>query len=357
RDRITRTNQVSSFMYWRPEYKPYTLTGGIRAYRRDAKDDAADLQNTLQQGVNANLAGNYKINRRLRMTASASGFGLYNSGQSDYVNVTASQNVLLNYRADNIIYREFQYSWNASGGATNQMGFKNPDEEALGLPFEASNRHNFSKTYSQVYSAGAGHNLSRSWVTGNRSSLRLHLNQSGREYIQTKGKRNSLGISHSASINWNEALKKGKFYSQLTMMDTRNIDESTESQLINFQASRIVPINRLSQWGSHLSAQSSRRYSSADDESSFWDGFLTTVNGRLNYQHARMFGIYKLKFRTKIDYNSTANRKGGDRQQADWESRLGYNIGKLSTALIGRKVWSDSGLGTGVIIFQVNRSF
>ena len=358
RDRVTRTHQMSSFMYWRPDYKAYTATGGVRMYRRDTANDLGTLQDTIQQGVNANLSGNYKINRHMRATASLTGSGLYNSGQSDYVSVTATQNALLNYRSDNLIYREYQYNWNASGGITNQTGFKNPGEDVSEtVPFEASNRHNFSKDYSQAYSVGAGHNLTRGWVTGNRSILRLNLNQSAREYIQTNGKRNSLGISHSASINWNDAVKKGKFYSQMTLMDTRNIDESTESQLVNFQVSRIVPINRLSSWGSHLSAQSSRRHTSADGDVSFWDGFLTSVNGRVNYHHARMFGVYKLKFRSKIEYNSTANRRGGDRKQADWEGRLGYNIGKLSTALIGRKIWSDSGLGTGVIIFQVNRSF
>jgi len=358
RERITQTNQINSFLYWRPDYKAYTVTGGLRAYQRVTNNSDIEFQDVIQQGVNANLSGNYRITRRLKLTAAASSFGLYNSGQTDYVTVTSNQNLLLNYRSDNVIYREYQYSWNASGGLTNQVGFKNPrpglDPAA---PFAASNLSDFSKDYSQTYNAGVAHNLSRSWVTGNRSSLRLNLNQSAREYIRTIGVANSLGISHSATINWNEAVKKGKFYSQLTLMDTRNINESTESQLLDLQVSRIVPINRLSSWGSHLSLQSSRRISGADNGPRFGDGFLTAANGRLNYQHARMFGIYKLKFRTRIDYNGTTNRRGGDRMQADWETRLGYNIGKLSTALIGRKIWSDSGLGTGVIIFQVNRGF
>lgn len=357
RNRITQTDQLTSFMYWRPDYKPYTVTGGVRVYRRNANNADIGLQDTIQQGVSANLAGNYKINRRLRLTLSANGFGLYNSGQNDYVTVTSSQDALLNYRSDNYIYREYQYNWNASGGFSNKVGLRNPRDTNTNATFEPTNTSDYSKDLDQVYSAGVGHSLSRSWITGNRSILRVNINQALREYFQTKGKENSLGITHSASINWNESMKKGKFYSQLTLMDRRNLDESTESQLVNFQVSRIVPINRLSQWGSHLSVQSSRRYSGSSSESSFWDGFLTSMNGRLNYQHARMFGIYKLKFRTRLDFNSTANRKGGDRQQADWETRLGYNIGKLSTALIGRKVWSDSGLGTGVIIFQVNRSF
>jgi len=357
RERVTRTHQMSSFMYWRPDYKPYTATGGMRVYRRYTDNQDVDLQDTIQQGASANLAGNYKINRRMRLTASASASGLYNSGLNDYINMSSSQDLLLNYRSDNVNYREFQYNWNASGGFNNQAGAKQELDPDNVRELDFNDLSSYNKDLTQAYSLSAGHSLTRGWITGNRSSLRIHLNQSATEHIQSDGKRNSLGISHSSSINWNEAMKKGKFYSQLTLMDTRNIDESTESQLMNFQVSRIVPINRLSSWGSHLSAQSSRRYSSTEGETRFWDGFLTTVNGRLNYQHARMFGIYKLKFRTKLEYNSTANRKGGDRKQADWETRLGYNIGKLSTALIGRKVWSDSGIGTGVIIFQVNRSF
>jgi len=355
RNRLTRTNQLSSFMYWRPDYKPYTATGGLRVYRRYT-DDGTDTQDNVQQGVSANLAGNYKINRRLRATATVTNSGLYSSGSNDYVTISSNQSVLVNYRSDNVIYREYLYNWFASGGVTSRVGFKNPEDESV-TSFQPGNRHLYSKDYSQNVRGGAGHTLTRSWLTGNRSTLKVNLNQSANETLETKGKRNSLGISHSASINWHELLKKGKFYSQLTMLDSRNIDESTESQLVNLQVSRIVPINRLSQWGSHLSTQSSRRYTSANEEDSFWDGFLTSVNGRLNYQHARMFGIYKLKFRTRVEFSSTANRRGGDRKQADWEGRLGYNIGKLSTALIGRKVWSDSGIGTGIVVFQVNRSF
>ncbi len=358
RDRVTRTNQVNSFMYWRPDYKPYTATGGLRVYRRDTLNDLSTLQDVIQQSVNANLAGNYKINRRLWATLSADASGLYNSGQIDYVSITSSQNALLNYRSDNKIYRDYQYNWNASGGFTNQLGLRNPgDNLNTVLPFQASKLSDFSKDFTQTYSVGAGHSLSRSWITGNRSILRVNANQSAREYIQANGGRNSLGITHSGSINWNESMKKGKFYSQMTLMDARNIDESTESQLVNVQVSRIVPINRLSSWGSNLSIQSSRQYSRADGDIRFRDGFLTATSGRLNYNHTRMFGIYKLKFRSRLDYISTINRLGGDRKQAAWEGRLGYNIGKLSTALIGRKIWSDSGLGTGVIVFQVNRGF
>ena len=52
-NRTTNTDQLSSFFYWRPGYKPYSMTGGLRTYRR-----VSDLQNTTdteQIGVDANV--------------------------------------------------------------------------------------------------------------------------------------------------------------------------------------------------------------------------------------------------------------------------------------------------------------
>ena len=335
-NRTTNTDQLSSFFYWRPDYKPYTATGGLRTYRRVADINNAD--DTTQIGIDANLAGNYTITRRLRLTATASGSVLHSTDVSDARNT--NQSVLLSYRSDRIRYRDIGYHWYASGGFGNKINIEYDDVETT-----------------QSLNANIGHSAKKSWVTGNRSALRVNLTQSATEYLRNNEFDTSLSLSHSASVHWSDEMRKGQFYTQLTALDTRNIDDKTEMQIINFQLSRIVPVNRLSQWGAHLSAQSSRRHASGDDEESFIDGFLTSINGRLNYQHARLFGIYKLKFRTKLDVTSTANRNGGDRKQADWLGRLGYNIGKLSTAIIGRWVFSDSGLGTKVVYLQINRSF
>jgi len=343
-NRKTDTGQLSSFFYWRPEYRPYRLTGGLRVYQRQiefGESDNANIDapsNSLQLGVDANIAGNYTINRRTRLTATVSGSALHRSSASDIGNT--NQSVILNYRADKLWYREIAYHWFANAGIGNQVD----------VEYETTD-------YSQNFNAGIGHSAQRSWVAGNRSTVKANLTQSARETVLSEDLDSSFSLSHSATLFWNEEMRKGRFFSQLTLQDTRNLDDETETQILHYQFSRVVPINRLSQWGAHVSLQSSRRYAPGSDEDSFWDGFLTTTNGRLNYQHGRLFGIYKLKFRTKLDLSSTANRDGGDRKQADLESRLGYNIGKLSTALIGRYVWSDSGLGTFVVMFQLNRSF
>jgi len=335
-ERTTNLDQMSSFFYWRPVYKPYTSTGGLRAHRRVVEVDGAD---SSQVGVDANLAGNYTLTRRLRLTATANASVL--NSENIAVISNSNQSVLLSYRSDRIRYREIGYQWYASGGIGNKINVSNETFDEV----------------SQTLNAGIGHSGQKSWVTGNRSRVNVNLSQSIREFIRVKEEDSSLSLSHSASVNWNEEMRKGQFYTQLTALDTRNIDDKTEMQIINYQLSRVAPINRLSQWGAHLSAQSSRRYTEGDEEKDFIDGFLTAISARLNYQHGRLFGIYKLKLRTKLDVTSTANRDGGDRKQADWLGRLGYNVGKLSTALIGRWVFSDSGLGTKVVYLQLNRSF
>jgi len=335
-NRKTSTSQMSSLFYWRPVYRPYTMTGGMRAYRRDSEIGNAD--DHVQVGVDANIAANYTLTRRTRLTATANAAVLHMNQTSDARNT--NQSLLLSYRSDNWFFRNIGYHWFANAGVGNKIN----------IEFEETD-------YSQNLNGSIGHTAQRVWITGNRSSFKFSATQTARDTILSEDLENSLNLAHSATLFWNEELRKGRFYTQLSVLDSRDIDDETETQILNYQFSRIVPVNRLSQWGAHLSMQSSRRHAPGDVEDSFLDGFLTTASGRLNYQHGRMFGIYKLKFRLKLDVSSTANRDGEDRQQADLEARMGYNIGKLSTALIGRKVWSDSGLGTFVGMFQLNRSF
>lgn len=340
-NRVTDRNQLSTFMYWRPEYRPYTATGGLRVYRRGTS--ALDFTDSTQVGVDANLAGNYTINRRLRATATASSTYLHT--RSSDTDKTDSGNInvgaFLNYRSDRIMLRDFVYYYYASGGVGNQVNVQFEDSE-----------------YSQTFNVGAGHTAHRVWTTGNRSTFRINLTQAAREFVRYEPLDTGLNVTHSATATWNSDLRSGRFYSQLSVLDSHIIDNlNSNSQIVNYQLSRVIPINRLSQWGAHISVQSSRFRSETDVSGDFFDEFVTTGTGRLNYQHARLFGIYKLKFRARLDLATTGNLEREDRRQADAEARLGYNIGKLSTALIGRGVINNTGLSMGVIVFQLNRSF
>ncbi len=332
----TRIEQFSSFFYWRPVYKPYTVTGAVRVHQRD-QDNATDSLDVTQLGANGNISANYQVTRRFRMTASGSGTVL----ESDLTSSSGStQNLLALYQADRIFYRGMSYSWYANGGVGNKVVAQFEDT-----------------SLSQNFSLGAGHNVHKRWVTGNRSRLRMNAGQSVREYFATRDNGSVFSLSHTASLTFSERLTRGSSYAQITAMDARSFGDELETQLVNFQLSRSLPVNRLSSWTGNVSAQSARRMTARTEDRSFFDGFLTTATGRIGYKHSRMFGIYKLKFASRVDLSGTQNRSGGDRKQVDWETRFGYGIGKLNTALILRWLESDSGLGTQSLIFQLNRSF
>ena len=340
-NRVTDRNQVSSFMYWRPEYRPYTATAGLRLYRRGAS--LTDLAQTDQLGVNANAAANYTFNRRLRLTTTAN-TSLIQTKQNAVTNIdTKNVNIsaLLYYRSDRILIRDFLYNWFASSGVGNSVN----------MLYQQS-------TYAQNLNVAVGHTANRVWVTGNRSTFRLNMTQTAREFVKNKPLNTGLNISHMISTTWNKDMRKGRFYSQLSVLDSHIIDDvNSNSQIVNVQFSRLIPLSRLSQWGANLSVQSSRYHSQNDSNRGFLNEFVTRGAGRINYQQARLFGIYKLKFRAWIEMSAIGDLNGGNRKQADAEARLGYNVGKLSTSLIGRGIINNAGLGMGVVVMQLNRSF
>lgn len=327
----TDITQAISFFYWRPVYKPYTMTGGARVLRR-----AVDLTTaqTDQRSFNANIAANYFVNRKTRITATANVASL----DSEVNNSLGSKQTLSAlYQSDRHLFRGINYYWYGSAEVGNDISAQ----------YETTQSR-------QTGSATLGHSVSRQWVTGNRSVLRLNAQQSLNQLVEIGGRNDKpLSLVDTATLAWTENLRKGSSYAQLTLMDSRRLTERGETQFLNFQLSRTMPLSRVSSWGGNVSIQSTRRDAGDGSDTSF----LTTSTAQLNYQHARLFGIYRLKLRTKLDLLSIANRGGANRKQADWQARFSYMVGKLTTALFLRVVESDSGLGSRMAVFQVNRGF
>ncbi|MDH5217962.1 MAG: hypothetical protein OEX19_09720, partial [Gammaproteobacteria bacterium] len=310
----TDVNQASSFFYWRPVYKPYVFNGAVRLHQRQLTDNvSADINDN--RGANGLLAGTYKINRRTQLTASFNASVL----DTDRANtLSANQSVQMQYQSDSILYRGASYRWFSNGGIGNDASSEKNKSETDERDYDLS----------QNLNAGVGHSANKRWVTGNRSTMRASVTQQVREYFATRDFGSIFTLSHTGSLSWNLDARQGNAYAQAAVMDTRSFfDDSLEMQIVNFQLSRSMPISRLSAWSGNLSMQSSRREDGAS-EKGFIEGFLSVATGRLSYQHSRLFGIYKLKFRTKLDLSATVNRAGGDRKQVDWENQLGYRIGK-----------------------------
>jgi hypothetical protein len=327
----TTSDQATSMFFWRPEYKPYTMTGAARLNRRNISfDDSSARQN----GFSANLAANYQLNRKTRLTATANVSSLDTESSNS---LAANQGLMAYYQSDRAIYGEMTHYWYTDAGVQNEVVAE------------------YEKTDSaQSLNANLGHAISRKWNTGNRSTLRMSGQQAVKNNIKVgRVKDESLALVHTASAALSKSHASGSSYAQLTAIDSHDLVEEVNSQVANLQMSRNSSISRLSSWGGNISGQMSRRDAGNGSNISL----TTTSTAQINYQHSRLFGIYRLKFRTELEGTSISNRTGADRLQADWEARISYSVGKLNTALFLRALESDSGVGNRMGVVQINRRF
>ncbi len=331
--------QATGLFYWRPEHRAFVLSGGGRLSSREVRG-GSPTDHTIQT-FDGNLSANYQINRRLRATGSVAGSALdrddvgYDTSLENNV-VGLKTSFGLQYQSDRYLWKSFNYFYYANTG--------------VGVDVDA--QYEDWESYNSL-SASAGHTLHRSWVTGNRSRLRLNLRQAASKQLQDRDNSAPANLNHGLSLYWNDSGDSASTFAQASALDSRSFGEDRRNQIVTLQLSRTMPLSRLSSWGGHVTSQSSRQTSEVHRQ----EHFLTSITGRLHYQHARLFGIYKLRFKAKMDVLATENRTGGDRRQGDMEGRFSYRLGLLNTALIYRQIVSEENVTFRTVVFQVNRSF
>lgn len=343
----TTSQQFSDNFYWRPAHRPLVVSGAVRAQRREVDFDS--MTDTLI--LSSQFGMNYELTRRMRMTASVGFSDLSikheNATQANDLSggtYDVNSTVGVNYSSDTHflsapVVRGFLWrgNWQANYGGS-VFGEHTEEQEQ-----ELHHRLN----------SGANHNINRTWLTGNRSSLRVSLNQGGGVSGDTRAEEARLNISHSATVSWNERLRSGSSYAQLVMLDNRvNLDESS-MQLVRLQYSRSYPIDRLSSWAAHARSESNRRATEQNPA----PGFSTTMSARLNYQHRRLAGIYRLRFKARADGLYTILPDNPGRASTNLEARLGYLIGKMSSSIVMRRMINFRGVDSWMGLFQLNRSF
>ena len=338
----TALTQYHSMFYWRAPYKPYSVSGSMRFHRKE-RDTGFDNNETDQKNAFGSLTFDWELNRRVRMSM-AGNVSVIDSDQDNSAGGTAQ--LLLSYRSGQNIFGWLDgltHSWYMDGGIGNRVEAHYDDADIA-----------------STFNAGVGHHGNKQWLTGNRSSARLGFSQSVRAYttpLNTLSEVNadvdSLDLTHTASLSHQAGIRKIRSYSQITFMDSRKLLEDFDIQVVNAQASGSYPLNRLSSAGLNAALQSTRR----NTEQSQSEGFQTSITAQINYQHARLFGIYKLKLRGKYDVSANLTERFGNRYRNDAEMRLSYLLGKLSTAVVGRVIKNDSGSPALMGMVHLNRQF
>lgn len=351
----TNIAQASTFVFWRPEASPLSLSGGVRAFKLDGN---TPLDSNSSLNLSANLGGFYQYSKRLRLDGSAAVTATDSNGVATRI---SRQQAGVLYQSDimDLFKGSGTYQWYATGSADNQT-----DKADNQLPHKNESRQS-------VY-ATLAHNGQKTWLVNETSSVRLSLGQSlngfyrfggsdtitaQQDHQGTVANRQFAGIAsantrldHTGTVAWSQS-DSGTSTVQTTLSDSRSLSDTKDNQqLANFQVMRTQPINRLSFLSGNLTVQ----YVRQDFPGLGPASNITTATGRIDYQHSSVLGITNLRFLSNLFVSRSATQQGIDR--SEWDNRLDYAIGLLDASLSLRLIQID-GQNSNLLLFRIARRF
>lgn len=322
---VTDIAQASSYLFWRPVDRRWTVSGGVRAMEMKGHDPA---QASKQRSLSASAGAFYQYTQRLRFDGSAT---LTKADVTGASQGSSSEHLGTLYQSDLAVLKGFNYHWFASGAVDNQS---DPDVSQ------------------QALTLSLGHDAARTWWLGDANTIRFSINQSINEDIQSGSGSDSVNrLDHSATLGWNQSAGSGTTLVQLTLADSRDLGGNGDSQqLVNFQASRQQNISRLSSLSGDLTLQTVRRNFTGEPN----NRTETSGTGRINYQHMSIFGVPRLQFVSNLTLSQASTSLGANRDE--WENRLDYRIG-LTNISLSYRILNDDVNNSKILYFRVMRQF
>ncbi len=358
-DSTTDLAQLSSFVFYRPEQRPLTLSGGMRIYDLKTSSSIPDLSTQLNNTQNITPGTGPNISNDLKnFSVSLTGGGIYqytknlrfdanldmstnktdNSstnypGQSDTTFSTQERAGVL-YQSDIIDLKHFNYQWFTDLSGSNETS-------------DGKNVHRGVLTLS--------HNGQRAWTTSPDSMFSVSLSQSLSEdytsVMQDGGNKLADQLNHSVYLTWNQSAWNGTTTLRLTASDIRDLaNMDNQQQLANFQATRNQTINRRSSLTGDLTIQNVHQHYVGQAGASS----VTTATGRLNFTYRELFGVSQLDYLSDLYVSRASSDATLDR--GEWENRLTYNVGQLYASASYRFI-QISGDTFDLIYFQLSRHF
>lgn len=328
-DSETDLSQYSSFIFWRPENKPVSISGGVRLYDLSGFSGS----NTVAvNSVNANSGLLYQYSKNARFDARLDVM----SNDSEGVQVMTTQQrlgVLVQSDLHRFFTSQASYQWHMQGSVAQR---------------DSGTEQDMTNT------VRLGHDVQKSWRSDEYSGWRMSLSQTANaSQVESNvaDERQTQRFDHTFSIA--RDVRKGTGYAmlQFTLADSRSTgDQENEQQFVNFQWLRNIALSRRSSLTGNMTAQAVRRVFNPDQESDT----VTTATGQINYQHSRMMGVPRLRFASDFRASLAATEEGVDR--LEWENRLDYAIGLLDTRASIRMI-DLNGTAFNLLYFQATRRF
>ncbi len=342
----TDITQASSFFFWRPDTRPWSMSGGIRVY--DLQGDApAAASDSLSMSTSGGFF--YQLSRKWRFDASAAFTNTQGNGSETQL---ARQQAGVLYQSDLYEKSGFIYRWFATGALDNQSG-----ADAARQTVSSTWSHSGQKTWflSEISSLNIslGQSLNGAYRI-NEESVTLYQDHQGSLAARQFGGIGAANarLDHTGTVSWNQvAGGGGNSTVQLTLLDSRAVtDTQDEQQLINFQILRVQPLNRSSFLSGNLTVQ----YVRQEFPQLGIGSDVTTATGRVDYQHSNIWGLTNLRFLSNLFVSHAAVDQGIDR--SEWDNRLDYTIGLLDTSLSLRLIQID-GQNSSLVMARIARRF
>jgi hypothetical protein len=330
---LSRFAQLNTFATWRPDPEewPVYVTGGARYFQSMVETNGVPSEATA---VSANLAANYRFRPDLNFFVSGSVSHAVDE-------LLTTQTVGGTYTPTPLALGKYLYSWNANLALNNQTAGSTGAQQSV--------------------SGQVGHTISRPYALSDTTHLSVSGGQSFSSTADTVGAA-TYTMSHTANaaLRFTPTPNSNAFVSVLAA-DARSsgTNEST-FQLVNVQVSGQLQFNRYSIATANFTLQGSRQATDSTPDA----GFTFNTSGSLTYQHARAFGVARLRYYAAYNAYDTRfrNRLQGDidapRDQISqsFDQRLDYNIGRVELRLAARFAVIE-GQRTGLVFFRMVRQF
>ncbi len=326
-DSTTDLAQLSTFVFWRPEDRPISLSGGVRLY--DLTGDTAG--NSLAvQNISATAGMLYQWTKNLRFDANTD----LTTNDNDGEQITTSR-----YRAGALYQSDIH---DVLGGMTWQW-YSNLSAQLRDADGDKSGTADLN----------VGHETQKIWMRSRNESWRFSFSQSGSQSrLSDNGSdADNTRMNHSTSLSWNLNGEAGMVSVQTTLADSRQTgDSKNDQQFFNFQVLSNWNVDRLQSLNGNFTLQKVIR----DFNGSINNDTVTTATGQINYNHSRIMGIPHLRFASDLRYSEAVTDEWVNR--GEWENRLDYVIGLLDTRISWRRTVLDSD-SYDLVYFQVSRRF
>ena len=231
----------------------------------------------------------------------------------------------------------FSWNWNSA------LGFSN-----------ANNRIDDETDSQQNASLSLSHSFNRTWSIGRTSTFNFAFTQNGSVSKSSEVDEATLGIGHGVGIGWSRRGVSSGSFANLSMSDSRTTGEQdTTFQQLNAQLTQRNVLSRVSALSANVIYQLTRQELPDNEEPSE----PQTMTASLSYTNSRAFGIYALRFSTRLAYNKRLDRTTSGSETTESDNRLDYRVGLLTTSLTYRIMQVQGGTLSENINFSLTRTF